>query len=115
MEDDKLNQKFQKIDERFDGVYQRLDGVDQRLEGIDVRLDKMTDLLLDHGTRLEKIEEKMPKLDLIDGIVQSQDEILKILYRMEAEQAANKSRSDRHEERIETLEHDVKKIQVAIA
>ena len=126
MEDDTIKKDIVEIkgilkghDQKFDKIDKRFEGIDQRFEGIDQRLDKMTDLLFEHDNRLEKIEAKVDKIEtkvnLIDGIVQSQDEVLKILYRMEAEQAANKSRSDRHEERIENLEHDVKKIKVAIA
>jgi DNA repair ATPase RecN len=100
---------------KFDKMCEKFDLSEESLKKAWETIDKLAYNAADQGEKMKYLEEKMSKLDLIDGIVQSQDEVLKILYRMQAEQAANKSRSDRHEERIENLEHDVKKIKVAIA
>jgi uncharacterized membrane protein len=103
------------IQKKFDIMCERMDLSEQNIRKAWETIDKLLYNAADQQERTKKLEERLSKLDLIDGIVQSQDAVLKILKRMEAEQAANKSRSDRHENRIETLEHDVKKIKVAIA
>ncbi len=103
------------IQKKFDTMCERMDLSEQNIKKAWETIDNLAYNAADQQERTKKLEERLSKLDLIDGIAQSQDEVLKILKRMEAEQAANKSRSDRHENRIETLEHDVKKIKVAIA
>ena len=67
--------------------------------------------------RFDHIESLQPRVDSVEvklnHIIEKEDYMIKLLETMTTEQAANKHRSDRHETRIETLEKDVKQLQVA--
>ncbi len=103
------------IQKKFDTMCERMDLSEQNIKKAWETIDKLLYNAADQQERTKKLEERLSKLDVIDTILQKEDYMIKLLETMTAEQAANKSRSDRHENRIETLEHDVKKIKVAIA
>ena len=71
--------------------------------------DKIIEKILDNTARLDRIEEKMGKLDRLatamDFVIGTLDEIKGMFKKQDTEQAATKHALSRHEKRIERLEN----------
>ena len=71
--------------------------------------DKIIQKLLEHDGKLERIEEKVQKVDMFDDVLKGQDKIIQLLTRIDQERVFTNTRMDRIEkERIVKLETDMK-------
>jgi len=69
--------------------------------------DRVIEKLLEHDGRLDRIEKKMVKLDMLDDIFAGQDRMIRILERVDQERVFTN-------EKIKQLEADVQSIKLRL-
>ncbi len=108
---DEHDKRFDQIDKRFDQIDKRFDGIDHRIDRLDQRVDFIARKVLEHDTRLDRIEENMATKADIDRIMNTLDTLVGIFTKTDQELIFMGERVKRVEEKTEKNTQDIAHIQ----
>ena len=104
---------FVSIRKRFDQVDKRFEAVDKRFDQVEQQVDFLARKTLEHGERLERIENKMEFVatkDDISRVINTLDEMVGYYRKKDQELLLFAHGLKKADDRIEVLETDVKKM-----
>lgn len=113
MNEEKIIGKLLEHDVHFKKVGDKLLEHDAHFENIDIRLDKMTNMLLNHEDRLQRIEENMATKQDIRGINDTLDVLVKLAKKRDEEETFMSYRIQEHEKEITKVKKDIVQLQTA--